>query len=36
VKQFAVGNINDPDETGDHMEVPEEVSVDLNISKELR
>ncbi len=36
VKQFAVGDIYDPDEARDDMEVPEEVGVDSYVSEELR
>jgi hypothetical protein len=36
VKEFAMGDIDDPDETRDDMEVPEEVCVDFYISQELR
>jgi hypothetical protein len=35
VEQFAVWNIDEPDEAGYHMEVPEEVSIDFYISEEL-
>ena len=31
-----MGNVDDPDETWHDVEVPEEVSIDLNIPKELR
>jgi hypothetical protein len=30
-----MGNINEPDEAGYYMEIPEEVSIDFYISKEL-
>jgi hypothetical protein len=36
VKEFAMGDIDDPEEARDDMEVPEEVCVDFDISQELR
>ncbi len=35
VKQFAVGNIDDPEEAWNDVEVPEEVGIDFDISKKL-
>ena len=35
MKQFAMWNIDNPDEAGDHMEVPEKVCIDLNVPEEL-
>lgn len=35
MKQLAVGNIDNPDEAWDDMEVPEEIGIDFHISEEL-
>ena len=35
MKQLAVGNIDNPDEAWNDMEVPEEVGIDFHIAKEL-
>jgi len=35
VKQFAVGNIDNPEKAWDDVEVPEEVGIDFHVSKEL-
>ena len=35
MKQFAVGNIDHPDEAWNDMEVPEEVGIDFHVSEEL-
>jgi len=34
VKQFAMGDIDEPDEAGNDMKIPEEVRIDLNIPEE--
>jgi len=35
VEKFTVGDVDEKDEAGYHMEVPEEVSVQFYISEEL-
>lgn len=35
MEKFTVGDVDEKDEAGDHMEVPEEVSVQFYISEEL-
>jgi hypothetical protein len=35
VEEFAMGDINKPDEAWDDMEVPEEVGIDFHVSEEL-
>jgi hypothetical protein len=32
MQKFAMGNVDNPDEAGHDVEVPQEVGVDLNIS----
>jgi hypothetical protein len=36
MEQLAVGNVNDPDEAGNDVEVPEEVGIDSYLSQEMR
>ncbi len=36
MKQFAVGNIDEKDETGNDMKIPEEIGIDPYVSEELR
>ena len=35
MEEFAMGNIDNPYEAGNHMEVPEEVGIDFHVSEEL-
>jgi len=35
MKQFAMGNIDEPDEAGNDMEIPEKVRINLDIHEEL-
>ena len=35
MKQFAVREVDEKDEAGDDMEVPEKVGIDSNVSEEL-